>query len=224
MLGKVIAMRMRIIATLGALVGALILVVATLSVNGTTLHSFQSLDQQARAQDKAAASTSAAPCDNPRLEVSAPVRVLAASQTEAIHTQVTNEDTIECDIVLSLVAPNFKLQPTDNQHLVQLQPTKSITVDWDVTPVTVGLFTLAFTAGNASAQIGINVVSANGFIPSQAQTLDYLAIFFGFLLTAVSLVFWLTWSRRRSTPTSTSTPSGSKPQSMAASSAVGPEP
>ena len=73
------------------------------------------------------------------------------SQTEAISTQVTNQDTVECDITLSLVAPNFTLQPTDNQRLIQLAPTQSSTVTWRVTPTTVGLFTLAFTAGNASA-------------------------------------------------------------------------
>jgi hypothetical protein len=221
-LEKDIAMRVRIIAILGALVGALILIVATLSVNGTALHSFQSLDQQARQQDKAVASASAAPCDNPRLEVSEPVRVLAVSQTEAIRTQVTNQDTIECDIIVSLVAPNFTLQPADNQRLLQLKPTQSSTVAWNVTPTTAGLFTLAFTAGNASTQIGINVVSANGFIPLQAQSFDYLAIFFGFLLTAVSLAVWLRWMHRGILPTGNG--NGSKPQTVAANSAAGTQP
>jgi hypothetical protein len=50
--------------------------------------------------------------------------VLSVSQTEAIRTQVTNQDTVECDITLSLVAPNFKLQPADNQRLLQLEPTQ----------------------------------------------------------------------------------------------------
>jgi hypothetical protein len=195
-------MRVRIIAALGVLVGTLMLIVATLSVNGTTLQSFQTLDQQARAQDKGVASTSAQPCANPRLQVSAPIRVLSVSQTEAIRTQVTNQDTIECDIIVSLVAPNFTLQPADNQRLLQLQPTQSGTVTWTVTPTSVGHFTLAVTAGDASEQTGINVVSANGIIPLQPQTFTYLAIFFGFLLTVVSLVFGQTWSHRRSTPSS----------------------
>ena len=68
--------RVHIFAILGALIGAFILVIATLSVNGTTLQSFQTLDQQARAQDKGVASTSAQPCANPRLQVNAPIRVL----------------------------------------------------------------------------------------------------------------------------------------------------
>ena len=176
-------MRVRIIATLGALIGAFILVIATLTVNGTTLQSFQTLDHQARAQDKGVASTSPQPCANPRLQVNAPIRVLMVSQTEAISTQVTNQDTVECDITLSLVAPTFTLQPKDNQRLIQLAPTPSGTVTWRVTPTRVGLLTLAFTAGNASEQIGLSVMSGNGFIPYQSQTFDYLAIFFGFLLT-----------------------------------------
>jgi hypothetical protein len=45
-------MRVHILAMVGALIGAFILVVATLSVNGVTLQSFQTLDQQARVQDK----------------------------------------------------------------------------------------------------------------------------------------------------------------------------
>jgi len=199
-------MRVHIFAIVGALIGAFILVIATLSVNGTTLQSFQRLDQQARAQDKGVASTSAQPCANPRLQVSAPIRVLMVSQTEVINTQITNQDTVECDITLSLVAPTFTLQPKDNQRLVQLAPTKSSTVTWSVTPTAVGLFTLAFTAGNAAAQIGLSIMSGNGFIPYQSQTFDYLAIFFGFLVALGSLAAWLWWPNRRSTATTVGTP------------------
>jgi hypothetical protein len=195
-------MRASILAIVGALVGAAILVVATFAVNGTTLHSFQTLDQQARAQDKGVASTSAQPCSNPRIQVNAPIRVLQVSQTEAIHAQVTNQDSVECDITLSLVASGFSLQPVDNQRLVQLQPTQSSTLTWNVTPTTVGLFTLAFTAGNASQQIGMNVISANGFIPFQSQTFDYLAIFLGFLLTTASLLTGQRWVHRSTAPES----------------------
>ena len=216
-------MRVHIFALVGALLGAFILVVATLSVNGTTLQSFQRLDHQARAQDKGVASTSPQPCANPRLQVNAPNRVLMVSQTEAISTQVTNQDTVMCDITLSLVAPTFTLQPKDNQRLIQLAPTASSTVTWRVTPTAVGLATLAFTAGNASEQIGLNVMSGNGFIPYQSQTLDYLAIFFGFLLTLASLAVWLWWPSRghipllrlgplRSTSATPASPSASPPE------------
>jgi uncharacterized iron-regulated membrane protein len=202
-------MRVHILALVGALIGAFILVIATLSVNGATLQSFQTLDQQARAQDKGVASTSPQPCANPRLQVNAPNRVLMVSQTEAISTQVTNQDTVMCDITLSLVAPTFTLQPKDNQRLIQLAPTASSTVTWRVTPTTVGLATLAFTAGNASQQIGLNVMSGNGFVPYQSQTFDYLAIFFGFLLTLASLVAWQWWpNRRKRTPERTEAATG----------------
>ena len=190
-------MRIRIFAILGALIGAFMLIIATLSVNGATLQSFQALDHQARAQDKGVASTSAQPCANPRLQVNAPNRVLMVRETEAISTQVTNQDTVMCDITLSLVAPTFTLQPRDNQRLIQLAPTASVTVTWRVTPTAVGLATLAFTAGNASEQIGLSVMSGNGFVPYQSQTFDYLAIFFGFLLTLASLVAWQWGSNRR---------------------------
>ena len=202
-------MRIPILASLGALIGAFILVVATLTVNGTTLQSFQTRDQQARQQDKEVASTSPQPCANPRLQVNAPIRVLLESQTEAISTEVTNEDTVECDITLSLVAPNFTLQPTNNQRLIALAPSESSTLTWRVTPTAAGLFTLAFTAGNAAAQIGVSVVSGNGFIPAQPQTFNYVAIFFGFLVSLLSLVAWQRWSSRRSTPRSPQTESKS---------------
>jgi uncharacterized iron-regulated membrane protein len=198
-------MRAHLLALVGVLLGAFILVIATLSVNGATLQSFQTLDHQARLQDKSVASTSPQPCANPRLQVNAPNRVLMVSETEAISTQVTNEDTVMCDITLSLVAPTFTLQPKDNQRLIQLAPTASATVTWQVTPKTVGLATLAFTAGNASEQIGISVMSGNGFTPYQSQTFDYLAIFFGFLLTLGSLVAWQWWPSRKRTPERTET-------------------
>ena len=198
-------MRIHIFAIIGALIGAFILVIATLSVNGTTLQSFQTLERQALQQDKGVASTSAQPCANPRLTVNAPIRVLMVSQTEAISTQVTNEDPVECDITLSLVAPTFTLQPKDNQRLIALAPTHSTTLTWKVTPTTVGLVTLSFTAGNASEQIGLSVMSGNGFIPYQSQTFDYLAIFFGFLLSLGSLAAWLWWPNHKSTPKSSKT-------------------
>ena len=209
-------MRVHIFAILGALIGVFILIIATLSVNGATLHSFQTLDHQARAQDKGVASTSPQPCANPRLQVNAPNRVLMVSQTDAISTQVTNQDTVMCDITLSLVAPTFTLQPKDNQRLIQLAPTASGTVTWRVTPTAVGLATLAFTAGNASEQIGLNVMSGNGFIPYQSQTFDELAIFFGFLLTLASLVAWqwgsnLRTSIPRKTEAAVGTPSQPEP-------------
>jgi hypothetical protein len=199
--------RIPIVVILGALIGTFILIIATLTVNGTTLQSFQTLDQHARAQDKGVASTSPQPCANPRVQVNAPIRVLLESQTEAISTQVTNQDTIECDIILSLVAPNFKLQPTDNQRLVTLAPTQSSTLTWRVTPTTAGLFTLAFTAGNASEQIGLSVVPGNGFIPAQPQTVNYLAIFVGFLVALSSLIAGQRWSSRSHTPRITQTKS-----------------
>ena len=146
--------------------------------------------------------------------MNAPNRVLMVSQTEAISTQVTNQDTVMCDITLSLVAPTFTLQPKDNQRLIQLAPTASSTVTWRVTPTAVGLATLAFTAGNASEQIGLSVMSGNGFIPYQSQTFDYLAIFFGFLLTLASLVAWQWWSNRR-----TSIPRGPEAEEYAATPA-----
>ena len=211
-------MRVHIFAIIGALIGAFILVIATLSVNGATLQSFQTLDHQARAQDKGVASTSPQPCANPRLQVNAPNRVLMVSQTEAISTQVTNQDTVMCDITLSLVAPTFTLQPKDNQRLIQLAPTASATVTWQVTPTAVGLSTLAFTAGNASEQIGISVMSGNGFIPYQSQTFDYLAIFFGFLLTLASLVAWQWGSNLRSAVAAVGRPATPAPPSVSPSS------
>ena len=217
-------MRIRIFALIGALIGAFILVIATLSVNGTTLQSFQKLDQQARQQDKGVASTSAQPCANPQLQVNAPIRVLMVSHTEAISTQVTNQDTVECDITLSLVAPTFTLQPKDNQRLVALASTRSTTVTWNVTPTEVGLFTLAFTAGNASEQIGLNVVSGNGFTPYQSQTFDYLAIFFGYLLTLGSLAAWLWWPTRRTITQGTATVERTSATPVQPSSVSTPEP
>ena len=217
-------MRIRILAILGALLGAFMLIIATLSVNGATLQSFQTLDHQARAQDKGVASTSPQPCANPRLQVSAPIRVLSVSQTEAVHTQVTNQDTVECDITLSLVAPNFTLQPAGNQRLVQLEPTESSTVTWSVTPTSVGHFTLAVTAGNASEQIGITAVSGNGIIPLQAQTINYLAIFFGFLMVVLSLVAWQWWTMESRNRTPRSAATVSPPSSPTPDHQIGTQP
>ena len=181
-------MRIQFFAILGAIVGIVILVVVTLTLNTTTLQTFQTLSQQAHSQDKGVASTSQQPCANPRLLVTAPIRVLLKSQTEAITLQVTNLDTVECDITVSLVAPRFTLQPKDNQQLLALASSSSRALVWRVTPTALGLFTLAFTAGAANQQVGINVISGNAFLPAQPQTLNYVGIFFGQLLSLASLL------------------------------------
>lgn len=198
-------MRIQFFAILGAIVGIIILVVAALSLNTTTLQTFQTLEQQAHSQDKGVASTSQQPCANPRLLATAPIRVLLKSQTEAITLQVTNLDTVECDITVSLVAPSFTLQPKDNQQLLALASTASRTLVWRVTPTSLGLFTLAFTAGNANQQLGINVISGNALLPAQPQTLNYVGIFFGQLLSLASLLVLISagrpvsFTRRRQT-------------------------
>ncbi|MEO7001789.1 MAG: hypothetical protein ABI068_08195 [Ktedonobacterales bacterium] len=189
-------MRIRLLAIFGTLLGIVILVAATLTLNTATLQNFRTLDQQARSQDKGVASTSQQPCANPRLVVTAPMRVLLTSETEAITVQVTNLDTVECDITVSLVAPNFTLQPKDNQQLVALATTQSRALVWRVTPTAPGLFTLAFTAGTVNQQLGINVISGNAFFPAQPQTLNYVGIFFGLLLSLASLLAWIVMGQR----------------------------
>ncbi len=198
-------MRIHLFAILAAFIGIIILVVATLTLNTTTIQNFQTLEQQALTQDKGVASTSQQPCANPRLLVTAPTRVLLTSQTEEITLQVTNLDAVECDITVSLVAPSFTLQPKDNQQLLALASAASRTLVWRVTPTSLGLFTLAFTAGNANQQVGINVISGNAFFPAQPQTLNYVGIFFGQLLTLASLLVLIivgrpvSFKRRRQT-------------------------
>jgi hypothetical protein len=48
------------------------------------------------------------PCSrgaNPQVRIAVPTRLLLEGEAETITTRVTNTDTVECDITLSLVAP-----------------------------------------------------------------------------------------------------------------------
>ncbi|HLZ24163.1 MAG TPA: hypothetical protein VKQ30_18775, partial [Ktedonobacterales bacterium] len=80
---------------------------------------------------------------------------------------------------------------------ISLAPTTSRSLTWTVTPTAVGLYTLAFTAGNASQQIGVSIVSGNGFTPIQPQTFNFVAVFVGMLIALGSLITFV-W--RRSPP------------------------
>ncbi|HLZ24157.1 MAG TPA: hypothetical protein VKQ30_18745, partial [Ktedonobacterales bacterium] len=77
---------------------------------------------------------------------------------------------------------------------ISLAPTTSRSLTWTVTPTAVGLYTLAFTAGNASQQIGVSIVSGNGFSPIQPQTFNYVAIFVGLLITLACVMVFV-WRR-----------------------------
>jgi hypothetical protein len=213
-------MRLRLLTISGLLLGVLILLAATLTAPTAALAGFRTAEQHALQQDKGVASNSAQPCANPQLRVDAPERVLLESETETVTIRITNTDTVECDLTVSLVAPAFTLQPADNQQLVRLTPTTSATLRWSVRPKGTGTATLAVTTGNASQQVGISVVSGNGFVPPQRATLNYVGILLGALLALGSLLLWsLAWSRSVGatspptpalTPTPTTDPSSSE--------------
>jgi hypothetical protein len=183
-------MRFRVLALGGLLLGLVILVVATLTAHTAALQSFRDADELARRQDKSVASNSLQPCANPKVQVTVPTRVLLDGEAETVTVRVTNTDRVECDLTLSLVAPAFRLQPADNQRLVQLTPTASEELRWSMRPTTTGTATLAVTTGNASEQVGVSVISGNGFVPPQRATANYLGILFGALLAVASLLWW----------------------------------
>jgi len=183
-------MRFRFLALGGLLLGLVLLVVSTFTAHTAALQSFREADAQARGQDKSVASTSLQPCANPQVRVSVPTRVLLEGEAETITIRVTNTDIVECDITLSLVAPTFTLQPADNQRLVQLTSTESTELQWRVRPTRTGTATLAVTTGNTSEQVGVSVISGNGFVPLQRASANYLAILLGALLVVASLLWW----------------------------------
>jgi hypothetical protein len=197
-------MRFRFLAIIGLLLGLLILLIATFTAHTAALQSFRDADQQARRQDKSVASNSLQPCANPQVRIAVPTRMLLEGEAETITIRVTNTDRVECDITLSLVAPAFTLQPADNQRLVQLTPTTSAELHWSVRPITTGTATLAVTTGNTSEQLGVSVISGNGFVPPQQATANYLGILFGALLAVASLLWWSALQSRaaRSAPQS----------------------
>jgi hypothetical protein len=207
-------MRLRFLALAGLLLGLLILLIATFTAHTAALQSFRDADEQARRQDKSVASNSLQPCANPQVRIAAPTRALLEGEAETITIRVTNTDTVECDITLSLVAPAFTLQPADNQRLVQLTPTTSAELHWSVRPITTGTATLAVTTGNTSEQLGVSVISGNGFAPLQRATANYLGILLGALLSVASLLWWSALQSRgaRSAPQSPPTSPTPPPQ------------
>jgi len=203
-------MRSRYLAIGGLILGILLLVFSTLTAHTAALQGFRDADQRARQQDKSVASNSLQPCANPQVRVDIPTRVLLDAEAETITIRVTNTDTVECDITLSLVAPAFTLQPADNQRLVQLTPTTSAELRWSVRPTTTGTATLAVTTGNTSEQLGVSVISGNGFVPPQRATANYLGILFGALVAVASLLWWSALrprGARMGTPARTARPS-----------------
>lgn len=182
-------MRQRLLTIGGVLLGLVILLAATITAPTAALSDFRAAEQQALQQDKGVASNSQQPCSNPLVRVTAPERVLQEGERETLTIHVTNTDTVECDLTLSLVAPAFTLQPTDNQQLVRLSPTASADVRWTIKPKGTGTTTIAVTTGNVSQQVGISVVSGNAFVPPQRATLNYLGIVLGALLAIGALLF-----------------------------------
>jgi hypothetical protein len=128
-------------------------------------------------------------------ELSPSTRVISDVDSVAITAVLSNKGKEECDVILSLTAPNFSVDP-EQETLVVLRPgLETETFVWILLPQKQGSFQLKVTAALSGSVImnhlvGLTVTNVLGLTPRWAKVISILGSFFGPSLTLPTLIGW----------------------------------
>ena len=161
-------MRFKLLAAIGVVIVALSLVYAS---GGLV----------ARLLDGSVVSTAAGPCRHPQMEVRIPRRTMTNNDSEALTVSLSNPQ--ECEVEVTIVAPNFQVNPTEQPRRIALTPGAVSELSWVLVPREMGMHAIVVRAGLVEQSVGIVVTNTLGLTAGQAQILSYIGMFFGPALT-----------------------------------------
>lgn len=136
-------------------------------------------------------------------EISPSDRVVSDSDSVAITAVLSNKGNEECDVILSLTAPAFNVDP-DQETLVVLRPgLRTETFVWLLVPQKQGSFQVRIKADLSDSDIlnqlvGLTVTDVLGLTPRWARVISILGTFLGPSLTLPTLIGWYReWNEKR---------------------------
>jgi hypothetical protein len=136
-------------------------------------------------------------------EVSPSDRVISDKDSLAITAVLSNKGSEDCDIMLSLTAPTFDVDPAEKQLVVLKPGLRTETFIWLLVPKKQGSFQARLSADldNSSTLhqlIGLTVTDVLGFTPRWAKVISILGTFVGSTFTLPKLMEWYQeWKKKR---------------------------
>ncbi len=132
-------------------------VVLLLGGVGLGLHLW-SVASDARDLDSFDVPTSRGKCFTTLENVSISKRIMSKTDSQALTAVLSNSDRNEdCEVVVSLNAPNFNISPHEPDRIINLPPQKRATISWILSPRELGTFEVEVSAALSSQIVGIKV-------------------------------------------------------------------
>ena len=124
-------------------------------------------------------------CSIPLEDLSTSNRIISKMDSQALTAILYNSDSNEdCEVAVSLNAPNFNISPPELDKIVNLPPRKRATINWILSPRKLGTFEVTVSAGLSSRIVGIKVVDRIGLLsPFWVKVLSLIGSFLGPMLT-----------------------------------------
>ncbi len=116
-------------------------------------------------------------------EINSTQRVLSENASHSITINATNAYDVDCESVLTFLAPGFDISPRKEDLIVTAKPKCQGSIAWVVTPQKSGSFEIVVTDGIDTRIIGITVTNILGLTAAQAQIFSVLGTLFGPMFT-----------------------------------------
>jgi hypothetical protein len=128
-------------------------------------------------------------------EVDLSQRVLTEDNSQTIVIKATNPAEIDCQSVLTLLAPGFDVSPHKDEQTVTAKPKGQGSIAWIVTAQKPGTFEIAISDGIDTHVMGVTVTNLLGLTALQVQIFAILGALFGPMF---SIPWWFDrWQQRK---------------------------
>jgi hypothetical protein len=110
--------------------------------------------------------------------------VISEKESATLRIVLQNGGSKECEVKVSVRAPNFELYPAETTKKMTIPPEEqNATISWTIKPKERGQQSVSVSAGFDSAEVDIAVTTVLGLSAAQAQIFGYIGSFLGPALT-----------------------------------------
>jgi hypothetical protein len=110
-------------------------------------------------------------------------RVLTEDNSQTIVIKATNPAEMECQSVLTLLAPGFEVSPHKDEQTLTAKPKGQGSIAWIVTAQKAGTYEIAISDGVDTRVMGVTVTNLLGLTAFQIQVLAVVGTLFGPMFT-----------------------------------------
>lgn len=127
-------------------------------------------------------------------EVDLSHRVLSENKSQTIIVNATNDMDVECQSLLTLLAPGFDISPRKDEQIISADANSRGSVAWVVASDEAGEYEIAITDGVDTRVLGVTVTNLFGLTAVQLQVLAVIGSILGPMMT---VPWWLERVQRK---------------------------